>query len=317
MRPAILFQTFLLITILGFSCTNEEKVVDHDTLVYRNNLWYEVNSERPFTGQGLGYYKDGFNKVDKEKVFSLSHYKKGKLYYRTYYHENGQKMSEVGVKDTSAHGDLKEWAENGQLLLEAKISMDSLHGEATYYYESSGQVKEKGIWGHGKRAGVWEYYFDNGQLWAKFEYHDGRLWNVIEHFNRDGSRIEGETLKDGNGIHFNYKQDGMINRVVSSNDGQEIDAICGSYTFNDGTRFIIMQGESLDDFSITFEGINYTTACKREEGGKIPFRIRGNNFYFVLANDWQKSLIENKKICIEMNRTTAPIQQIIYCRDLL
>ena len=76
-------QTLLIITALMLivGCS---KTIDVDKLVERGGLLYEVNSDKPFSGEGVSYYS------------------------------NGQKKSEVTFKDGKEDGLSSSWWENGQ-----------------------------------------------------------------------------------------------------------------------------------------------------------------------------------------------------------
>ena len=64
-----------------FNCTNE---VDYDRLIKRNDIYYETNSENPFSGKSVKSY------------------------------ENGQQKFIAEFKNGKQHGTYKKWYENGQ-----------------------------------------------------------------------------------------------------------------------------------------------------------------------------------------------------------
>lgn len=76
------FPTLLTIFVM-VSCS-QEKEVDEGKIVFRNDLAYEVNSTKPFTGCELIRYTDGSGK---------DCYKNGDLSRRETYHRNGQLRS--------------------------------------------------------------------------------------------------------------------------------------------------------------------------------------------------------------------------------
>ena len=102
MKHTLLIITALML-IVGCS-----KTIDVDKLVERGGLLYEVNSDKPFSGEGVSYYSNGQKKSEvtfkdgKEDGLSSSWW------------ENGQKKSEVTFKDGKEDGFFTYWYENGQ-----------------------------------------------------------------------------------------------------------------------------------------------------------------------------------------------------------
>jgi antitoxin component YwqK of YwqJK toxin-antitoxin module len=68
------------------------KTIDVDKLVERGGLYYEINSDKPFSGETVEYYENG-QKSGEET------YKDGNLRKETWWFENGQKGSELTFKD--------------------------------------------------------------------------------------------------------------------------------------------------------------------------------------------------------------------------
>ena len=71
------FPTLLALLVM-MSCS-QEKEVDEGKIVFRNDLAYEVNSTKPFTGCEL------FRNSESKNC-----YKNGKRIRKEYYHSNGQ-----------------------------------------------------------------------------------------------------------------------------------------------------------------------------------------------------------------------------------
>ena len=111
-------QTLLIITALMLivGCS---KTIDVDKLVERGGLLYEVNSDKPFSGEGVSYYS------------------------------NGQKKWEATYKDGERDGLSTTWYENGQKWLEGTYKDGELDGKFTEWYEN-GKKKEEITWKDGK-----------------------------------------------------------------------------------------------------------------------------------------------------------------------
>ena len=52
------YEIFLVLILFLISCSNE-KIVPFDTLVTRDGIRYEVNSDIPFNGTGISYHYNG------------------------------------------------------------------------------------------------------------------------------------------------------------------------------------------------------------------------------------------------------------------
>ena len=135
----------ILIAIFAVGCG--QKVVDDSKLVKRGGLYYEVNSEDPFSGTMVAYYSNGQKKGEAEYRYGKKH---GKFIK---YYENGQKENESEYRDGLEQGEATNWYENGQKQLESEWRDGKLHGKATSWYE-------------------------NGQKQAEAEYRDGELISV-------------------------------------------------------------------------------------------------------------------------------------------
>ncbi len=84
------------------------EIVNTDHFQTRNGLIYEVNSEKPFSGNIIKRYKNGKKQADYS-------YKDGKKYgLATVWYENGQKKAEAHYKDGKRDGLDTNWYENGQ-----------------------------------------------------------------------------------------------------------------------------------------------------------------------------------------------------------
>jgi len=87
---------------------NKGKVIDIKRIQDRNGVFYEVDSEEPFTGKAVQYYKNG-QKVTEAQL------KEG-MYHgiSTNWYENGQKMTEMNYENGKKNGLTTLWYENGQ-----------------------------------------------------------------------------------------------------------------------------------------------------------------------------------------------------------
>ena len=119
----------------GEDTSNESlETVDFSKLNFRNETYYKINSEVPFTGKSESYYKNG------QKEFE-GKCKAGKPHgLHTRWYENGQKKAEINYKDGEQDGLYTRWYEDGQKEAEDNYKDRKQHGLQTGWYEN-GQKK--------------------------------------------------------------------------------------------------------------------------------------------------------------------------------
>ena len=93
----------LLILLLIVGCS---KTIDVDKLVERGGLYYEINSDKPFSGETVEYFENG--QKSEERTYKNG-FEDGLW---TNWYENGQKMYETTFKD-GKEIDYKAWDEDG------------------------------------------------------------------------------------------------------------------------------------------------------------------------------------------------------------
>jgi antitoxin component YwqK of YwqJK toxin-antitoxin module len=109
----------LTFVLIGWSNIKE---VNADNIVTRNDISYEVNSDKPFTGVVFANYKKEpqlipsmENKTEPKKEYATQ-FKDGLKNGRdTSYYRNGQIYSEGNYTKGNYDGEWKEYLENGQV----------------------------------------------------------------------------------------------------------------------------------------------------------------------------------------------------------
>ena len=99
-------KLLLILPLLIVGCSKE---IPFDQLVEREGIYYEVNSQTPFSGRVVSYYENG-------RLEEKANYKDGKedgLW--EYYFENGQLQGKGNYKDGKEDGLCEYYFENGQL----------------------------------------------------------------------------------------------------------------------------------------------------------------------------------------------------------
>jgi antitoxin component YwqK of YwqJK toxin-antitoxin module len=168
----------ILLTIALFGgCT---KTIDKDKLQIRDSIAYEINSNKPFTGNVTSKYESGQN------AYSAS-YKDGKLNGEVLeYFRNGQMKLKTSYSMGILDGEALEYFENGQMKLKSFYSLDTLDKEYVEYFPEGG-YKVKCSYIHGHLDGPYMAY-QSGYL-KKGAYKNGKEVGVFEEYNSDKSLI--------------------------------------------------------------------------------------------------------------------------------
>jgi len=176
-------------TICLYSEANRPPYGDDEVVYgqYRNGLYYLPNQTKPFSGQIL--CKDKYGNISEEgkmkngitiRYTTTGWYSNGQKRGESSWYEidgygiyadgefiqwdkNGQKLSEVNMKDDKQHGKITKWFENGQKFYDVKYKDDKLDGKANYWYEN-GQKMAEGNYKDGKINGNWTIWEVNGLI---------------------------------------------------------------------------------------------------------------------------------------------------------
>ena len=206
--------------------------VNGETLIDRNGLFYEVNGQKPYTGDVFELYKDGSRK-------SSGTLKGGKNNgLSTGWYENGQKEGETTFKNGELDGLTTVWYENGQKMVEGTYKNGKKEGVHTGWNENGQKMKE-GTYKDGKEDGLWTDY-ENGQKTVERTYKDGEKnglwteWYYNGQKKREGTYKDGEyflsnswdkngdiILKNGNGLITSWYEDGQKEEETYK-DGEKI-----------------------------------------------------------------------------------------------
>ena len=167
----------LLFLIVGCS-------TDIESLQERNNLYYKVNSDKPFSGSILTKYESGQKKTK-------GYLKEGKwegLY--TEWYKNDQMSLEGTLKEGKPDGLSTSWYENGQRKGETTFKDGIEDGLSTKWYEN-GQKKTGGTIKNGKQDGHITDWYENGQKKIEINYKNGGV-ELIGCWKKDGSKRKPE-----------------------------------------------------------------------------------------------------------------------------
>ena len=122
--------------------------IDFDDLVTRGGMFYEVNSDNPYSGDVVNYNKNN-QKIMSAKLVN------GRLNGRLVeMYDNGQKKEESTWKNGVLYGEFAKWYENGQKKDEGGIKGEVLYGIHSRWYEN-GQKSEEMDFGDGDEGLVY------------------------------------------------------------------------------------------------------------------------------------------------------------------
>ena len=145
--------------LVSYSYLNKDgsmkEPINGETLIDRSGLMYEVNGQKPYTGDVFELFENG----NRKSSGRLKGGKKDGL--QTSWYKNGQKREETTYKDGKANGLNTGWYENGQKEWEV-------------------------TWKDGKEDGLWTHWYENGQKREETIYKDGKEISEQE-WNDDGS----------------------------------------------------------------------------------------------------------------------------------
>ena len=116
------------------------------------------------------------------------------------YYADGKVKSETQVKDTLAHGLMKNYDRDGNVMSVYTFNMGKQDGPAVSYYPN-GNLNLKMYYKDGKREGITQWYYDTGELFRTIPYKNGDINGIKTSYYKDGTIMsEAPFLDDMPGI---------------------------------------------------------------------------------------------------------------------
>ena len=178
-----------------------------DTLQKRDDTYYEIISEEPFSGLIINKYESGQKHTKgyltngREDGYWTWWYEGSPKNHIRLYLDNildnlpylfydswenyGQKRKVVDYLDGTKDGLSTEWYENGQRKLEGTYKDGERDGLWTWWYED-GQKRSEGPYKDGKPDGLHVQWYENGKKRGEGTFKDGKIISQKE-WNWDGS----------------------------------------------------------------------------------------------------------------------------------
>jgi len=202
-----------LISILLISCSPKE--IPSNKLVERNNIFYEVNSDDPYTGSTYQTHPNGQLKYK-------STYMKGKL-----------------------DGPKEEYHENGQLLSSIFYKENKIVDGVIKYFDKNGNLKKTESYKNGLKNGLAQTYYTDGSIFTKVSYEDGyELPEYISYFSNGQVSIKSHRYS---GLYESYFSDGQL-ELKTTKIGGKNNGVTEEYTFFNKlkTKGTYSSGEIID-----------------------------------------------------------------------
>lgn len=198
----------LVMVILLLTGCKKKEIIDFSQLQCRNDIYYKVNDDKPFTGQAEEYYKNGQKKL-------VQNYEKGKLEGEILeWYKNGQKQSEVEF--INGNGKKTTWYDSGEIKGELNYKEGKVVGKFISWYKS-GKIKQEVNYKDGKRNGKCIEWDENGKIISELNYKEGKLSELVRTKNEDEDKII--VTKNVNELSEIIKVDTALFTAIFTNKG--------------------------------------------------------------------------------------------------
>ena len=121
------------VALLAGGCGEKVREVKEDELEIREKLWYFKGENKPFTGTGIDYYRDGSKSHETPHVDGKRHGAS------IWYFKDGSTKTSEWVHGT---GTEIQYHSNGSKLSETPFANGKKHGVAIWYYEDGSKKKK-------------------------------------------------------------------------------------------------------------------------------------------------------------------------------
>ena len=185
-----ILSLIIVVFIFGFSCSKNQRKIKPEQLQQRDELYYAVNEEEPYSGKVNTFYENGQKKTE----VTL---KNGKTHgLSTEWDYNGQKQREVSYKNGKQSGHYKTWYDNGQQEKEGAYKEGKIDGKWIFWY-ANGQKQKESSYKDGKESGPYRTWYDNGQQEKEGAYKEGKKDGKWIFWYANGQKQKEGSYKDG------------------------------------------------------------------------------------------------------------------------
>ena len=185
-KEFIIKRVLLISLLLIVGCA---KPINENSLVDRNGVKYQQDSQNPYLGEVFDLYNNGNKKLE-------GSYKNGKKNGKwTVWYENGQKWSEINYKNGKLDELWTQWNENGQKKTETTYKDGEIRLATKWY--ANGQKHSEETYRDGKEDGKWTYWYDNGKKKYGWKYKNGEKDGLETYWYANGQKASEGTHNDG------------------------------------------------------------------------------------------------------------------------
>lgn len=139
---------------------------------------------------------------------------------RTYWIDGKRIMEEREFLNGQKHFIERGYIKNNQLQFESSVMNNKMNGLTKEYYDEDGSLKREMFFTDDVMNGSFKYYYPGGKLWIETEYKNGKPWNVLGNYDKNGKPREKGTLKNGNGTILLYNDDNTLRKVETYVNGE-------------------------------------------------------------------------------------------------
>ncbi|MCE1187618.1 MAG: hypothetical protein LWX56_00635 [Ignavibacteria bacterium] len=167
MKHLFSITLFVVISLLFCSCKNS---ISHDKLQVRNDIAYEVNQDKPYSGEVVKKTSGGTKEYEENYV-------NGKLDGKTtWYHDNGKKSSVTNYVNGIIEGEKLEYYNDGNTQAVSNYKNGQCVSQTRFY--KNGQKMFEGKFFDGEElAGNVKYYDENGAVNYDVTIDNKKLYN--------------------------------------------------------------------------------------------------------------------------------------------
>ncbi len=191
----------------------------------KDGLWEEVDFNG-LTGKGkykadnkVGPWEIYHPSVTSHPILKMEYNSAGLELSRKQFNENNQIVMDIGPSDLNGAKPYKAYYADGTLKVEGQVKNEKQDGVWKEYHPNGNIGIVKNV-SNGLLDGEFQEFYANGQIKLRFSFSNGKLWNILEMNDINGVKLDGGTLKNGNGTIIIYDQNGNLKQVQNVIDGQ-------------------------------------------------------------------------------------------------
>lgn len=116
---------------------------------------------------------------------------------------------------------LRKYSTSGKIESETSFINEIPNGGAKKFYETGVLMDEVNL-KNGELDGPRKYFYPSGALWIEYVYKDGRPWDIVANYDRNGNKRDPGTLKNGNGTIILYNDNDTPRETLRYQNGIEL-----------------------------------------------------------------------------------------------